>query len=86
MKTNDSAEEANATTGSASTFSPTHPATTSWTTKPTNSSPSPVEGLEDKKYYLQDGHTYYVVIWEGTPIDIKIPYKIVLVVKEAHEA
>ncbi len=46
----------------------------------------PVEGLEDKKYYLQDGHTYYVVIWEGTPIDIKIPYKIVLVVKEAHEA
>jgi elongation factor P len=46
----------------------------------------PREGMEDKQYYLQDGHSYYIVTWEGNPIDIKIPYKITLVVKEAQEA
>lgn len=46
----------------------------------------PREGMEDKQYYLQEGHSYYVTFWEGNPIDIKIPYKIVLTVKEAHEA
>ena len=46
----------------------------------------PREGMEDKQYYLQEGHTYFVTEWAGKFIDIKIPYKIVLVVKEAHEA
>jgi elongation factor P len=46
----------------------------------------PREGMEDKQFYLQEGHTYYVTEWEGKVIDVKIPYKIVLKVTEAHEA
>jgi len=45
----------------------------------------PREGLDDKQYYLQEGHTYYVTQWESKFIDIKIPYKIVLEVTEASE-
>jgi elongation factor P len=44
------------------------------------------EGMEDKQFYLQENHNYYITTWEGNPIDIKIPYKIVLTVTEAHEA
>ncbi|MDR1932410.1 MAG: elongation factor P [Spirochaetales bacterium] len=46
----------------------------------------PREGMEDKQYYLQEGHTYYVTEWEGKFIEVKIPYKIVLTVTEAQEA
>jgi elongation factor P len=46
----------------------------------------PREGMEDKQYYLQEGHNYYITEWEGKFIDVKIPYKIVLIVKEAQEA
>ncbi|MCL1817415.1 MAG: elongation factor P [Spirochaetaceae bacterium] len=46
----------------------------------------PREGMEDKQYYLQENHTYFVTEWEGKVIEIKIPYKIVLEVTEAHEA
>ena len=46
----------------------------------------PRQGMEEKQYYLQEGNSYYVTFWEGNPIDIKIPYKIVLTVTEAHEA
>ncbi len=46
----------------------------------------PREGMEEKQYYLQENHSYYITTWEGNPIDIKIPYKIVLTVAEAHEA
>jgi len=44
------------------------------------------EGMEDKQYYLQENHSYYITTWEGNPIDIKIPYKKVITVTEAHEA
>jgi elongation factor P len=46
----------------------------------------PREGMEDKRFYLQEGHSYFCTEWEGKVIDVKIPYKIVLVVTEAQEA
>ena len=38
---------------------------------------------EDKKFYLQESLTYDLTIWEGTVIDIKIPYKVVFTVAES---
>lgn len=38
---------------------------------------------EDKKPYLKDGETYTLVMWEGVPIDIKIPYKMIFTVVES---
>ena len=35
---------------------------------------------------MKDGETYRVVFWEGKPIDIKIPYKVVYEVTEAEDA
>jgi elongation factor P len=46
----------------------------------------PVEGMEDKKSFLKEGESYRIVEWEGTPIDIKIPYKMVFTVTEAYDA
>ena len=46
----------------------------------------PVKTMEDKALYMKDGETYRVVIWDGNPIDIKIPYKVVYEVTEAAEA
>jgi elongation factor P len=46
----------------------------------------PLEGMENKKFFLKEGESYRIVEWEGTPIDIKIPYKIVLKVTEAYDA
>ncbi|GHU38767.1 elongation factor P [Spirochaetia bacterium] len=43
----------------------------------------PVEGMEDKKYYLQENESYELTIWEGNVIDIKIPYKVVFTVAES---
>jgi len=46
----------------------------------------PVEGLEDRALYLKEGETYQLVMWEGTPIDIKLPYKMPFLVTEAEHA
>ena len=46
----------------------------------------PVEGEEDKRDFLRDGENYQVVFWESTPIDIKIPTKMVFTVTEAEKA
>jgi elongation factor P len=43
----------------------------------------PFEGMEDKKYYLQENQSYDLTIWEGKVIDIKIPYKVVFTVAES---
>jgi elongation factor P len=46
----------------------------------------PVEGEEEKRYFLKDGENYQVVFWESTPIDIKLPTKMVFTVTEAEKA
>jgi elongation factor P len=46
----------------------------------------PVEGNEEKKDFLKDGEMYQVVFWENTPIDIKLPTKMVFTVAEAEKA
>ena len=38
---------------------------------------------EDKKYYMKEGETYELIIWEGKVIDIKIPYKVVFTVAQS---
>lgn len=43
----------------------------------------PLDGMEDKKYYLQEGHNYDLTIWEEKTIDIKIPYKVTFTVAES---
>jgi elongation factor P len=42
-----------------------------------------VETMPDKKFYLQEGESYELTIWEGNVIDIKIPYKVVFTVAES---
>jgi elongation factor P len=44
------------------------------------------QGLEDKGYFIKEGDTYKILMWEENPIDIKIPLKMVLVVTEAADA
>ena len=46
----------------------------------------PNQGIEDKARYMKEGDTYTLVMWEATPIDIKIPLKMVFQVTEAPEA
>ena len=43
----------------------------------------PIAEHEDKKFYLKEGETYELTIWEGRVIDIKIPYKVVFTVAES---
>jgi elongation factor P len=43
----------------------------------------PIADMEDKKFYLQDGQSYELTIWDGKVIDIKIPYKVVFTVAES---
>ncbi|MCL2139580.1 MAG: elongation factor P, partial [Treponema sp.] len=38
---------------------------------------------EEKKFYLKEGDTYDLTIWEGKVIDIKIPYKVAFTVAES---
>ncbi|MDR0450371.1 MAG: elongation factor P [Treponema sp.] len=38
---------------------------------------------EEKKFYLKEGESYELTIWEGRVIDIKIPYKVVFTVAES---
>ena len=42
--------------------------------------------MVDKGLFMKDGETYRVVFWEGKPIDIKVPYKVVYEVTEAADA
>ena len=46
----------------------------------------PREGLEDRIYYMKEGETYRIVMWEANPIDVTVPLKTVLEVSEAEEA
>jgi elongation factor P len=46
----------------------------------------PRAGLEDKIYYMREGDTYRITMWETTPIDVEIPLKMTLEVAEAEEA
>ena len=46
----------------------------------------PVSSMEEAALYMKDGESYKVIIWDGKPIDIKIPYKVVYEVTEAAEA
>ena len=32
----------------------------------------PPDGLEDRRHYLLDGETYQIVVWDETPLDIKL--------------
>ena len=43
----------------------------------------PVSGMADKKFYLKEGGSYELTIWEGKVIDIKIPYKVAFIVAES---
>ena len=44
------------------------------------------EGLEDRQSYLKEGDTFDLVVYDGQPIDIKIPFKMVLEVTETEPA
>ncbi|MBN1409826.1 MAG: elongation factor P [Spirochaetales bacterium] len=46
----------------------------------------PIEGLEDRQYFLKEGEIYQVMVWEDKPIDILIPYKMTFKVTEAAKA
>ena len=46
----------------------------------------PVSGLEHKRYYLREGESYELVLFEEQPIDIKLPLKMTLEVTSAPEA
>jgi len=45
----------------------------------------PFPGFEEKKFFMIEGDTYKVVIWDEKPIDIKLPPKMVYTVTEASE-
>ncbi|MGP1432528.1 MAG: elongation factor P [Treponema sp.] len=45
--------------------------------------PVPSDIVNDKKYYLREGDEYEILIWEGNPIDVKIPAKMVFEVAES---
>ncbi len=46
----------------------------------------PIKGNEDKQAFLREGDTFQIVIWEKSPIDIKLPYKMAFTVTEAENA
>jgi len=43
----------------------------------------PVASHEDKKFYLKEGESYDLTFFQGSVIDIKIPYKVVFTVAES---
>ncbi len=45
----------------------------------------PIEGHEDKKLFILEGETVQLSFWDEKPIDILLPYKVVLTVTEAGE-
>ena len=46
----------------------------------------PVASFEDKQYFMREGESFKVVMWDNLPIDIKIPYKMVFKVTQAEDA
>lgn len=44
------------------------------------------EGLEEKIFFMLEGETYRVTMWESEPIDVQVPLKMTLEVTEAEEA
>ncbi len=46
----------------------------------------PIAAFEGKKHYLKEGDTYELVMWESTPLDIKVPLKDVYTVSRAEDA
>jgi elongation factor P len=46
----------------------------------------PFTGHEDKRYFIKEGDTVQLTFWDEKPLDIQIPYKIVLTVTEAEHA
>ena len=45
----------------------------------------PMDGHEDTQYFIKDGESYTVTLWDEKPIDIKLPYKVVFEVTEAED-
>ena len=45
----------------------------------------PLTGFEEKKFFMMEGDTYKVVVWDEKPIDVKIPYKMIYTVTQASE-
>lgn len=43
----------------------------------------PIAGMEDRKDFLLEGQNVKLLMWEETPIDIVLPYKMVFVVTQA---
>lgn len=46
----------------------------------------PIEGLESRQLFMKEAESYKIIMWEGTPIDIELPMKIVYTVVDAPEA
>jgi len=46
----------------------------------------PIKGLEDKGFFMMEGETFRMVVWNEEVLDIKLPPKMVFVVAEAEEA
>ncbi len=46
----------------------------------------PIAGFEDKKNLMKEGDIYEIVMWESTPLDIKVPLKEVYEVTDAEDA
>jgi elongation factor P len=44
------------------------------------------EVMEDRKYFIREGETFKVMLWDDNPIDIVIPTKMVFTIIEAEEA
>ena len=45
----------------------------------------PINGMEDKGYFMKEGDTFKVVLWDTEALDIKLPPKMDLIVTEAEE-
>lgn len=46
----------------------------------------PLEGMEKQQDFLKEGEDFFVVFYEGKPIDIKLPFKMVFTITEAEHA
>ena len=45
----------------------------------------PVNGMEDKGYFMKEGDTFKIVLWGSEALDIKLPPKMDLIVTEAED-
>lgn len=46
----------------------------------------PIKGLEDPGFFMKEGDSYKIVMWNEEALDIKLPPKMDLIVTEAEEA